>query len=151
VVACARSTSWYTCNTNSWACRCPCMRTPIRYYCHHTCHKPPANIINASKTKRLWDNWQNPASLQGMQRPRHDVRNCPVLRPLMGGIRKAETEVVRIKGRRRDKGGEGGRSKSAGWEVQPPMWSYVCFLKLLHRTWWIKPMMFGVQTQGFGH
>jgi hypothetical protein len=38
-----------------------------------------------------------------------------------GGIRKAETEVVRIKGRRRDKGGgEGGRSKSAGWEDQPP-------------------------------
>jgi len=27
---------------------------------------------------------------------------------------------VRIKGRRRDKGGEGGRSKSAGWEDQPP-------------------------------
>jgi hypothetical protein len=39
-----------------------------------------------------------------------------------GGIRKAETKVVRIKGRRRDKGGEGGRSKSAGWEDQPP-WS----------------------------
>jgi hypothetical protein len=37
-----------------------------------------------------------------------------------GGIRKAETKVVRIKGRRRDKGGEGGRSKSAGWEDQPP-------------------------------
>jgi ABC-type protease/lipase transport system fused ATPase/permease subunit len=31
-----------------------------------------------------------------------------------------ETEVVRIKGRRQDKGGEGGRSKSAGWEDQPP-------------------------------
>jgi hypothetical protein len=29
----------------------------------------------------------------------------------MGGIRKAETEVVRIKGRRRDKGG-------GGWEKQ---------------------------------
>jgi hypothetical protein len=28
----------------------------------------------------------------------------------MGGIKKAETEVVRIKGRRRDKGG--------GWEKQ---------------------------------
>jgi len=39
----------------------------------------------------------------------------------MGGIKKAETEVVRIKGRRQDKaGGEGGRSKSAGWEDQPP-------------------------------
>jgi len=37
-----------------------------------------------------------------------------------GGIRKAETEVVRSQGRRRDKGGEGGRSKSAGWEDQPP-------------------------------
>jgi hypothetical protein len=36
-----------------------------------------------------------------------------------GGIRKAETEVVRIKGRRRDKGGEGGRSKSIGWEDHP--------------------------------
>jgi len=36
-----------------------------------------------------------------------------------GGIRKAEMKVVRIKGRRRDKGGEGGRSKSAWWEDQP--------------------------------
>jgi len=45
------------------------------------------------------------------KRPGHDVRNCPVLRPLMGGIKKAETEVVRIKGRRRDKGG-------GGWEKQ---------------------------------
>jgi len=27
---------------------------------------------------------------------------------------------VRIKGRRRDKGGEGGRSKSTGWEDQLP-------------------------------
>jgi hypothetical protein len=55
------------------------------------------------------------------RRPGHDVHNCPVLRPLMGGIRKAETEVVRIKVRRRDKGGEGGRSKSGGWEDQPPL------------------------------
>ncbi len=55
------------------------------------------------------------------KKPGHDVCNCLVLRPLMGGIRKAEIEVVRIKGRRRDKGGEGGRSKSAGWEDQPPL------------------------------
>jgi hypothetical protein len=38
-----------------------------------------------------------------------------------GGIKKVETEVVRIKGRRRDKGGEGGRSKLVGWEDQPPL------------------------------
>ncbi len=31
------------------------------------------------------------------------------------------------------------------------MWSYVCFLELLHHAWWTKPMMFGVQTQGFEH
>jgi len=31
--------------------------------------------------------------------------------------------VVRIKGRRRDRGGEGGRSKSAGWEDQPPFFN----------------------------
>jgi len=46
-----------------------------------------------------------------------------------GGIRKAKMEVVRIKGRRRDKGGGGGRSKSAGWEGQPPN-SYVGFFFL---------------------
>ncbi len=32
----------------------------------------------------------------------------------MGGIRKAETEVVRIKGRRRDKGGKVGEANQQG-------------------------------------
>jgi hypothetical protein len=67
VVACARSTSWYTCNIDSRACRCPCTRTPICCCCRRACHKPPTKIINVSGTKRLWDNWQSPASLQGMQ------------------------------------------------------------------------------------
>jgi hypothetical protein len=56
VVACAKSTSWYTCNTNSRACCCLCTRTPIRCCYHRACHKPPTNIINASGTKRLWNN-----------------------------------------------------------------------------------------------
>jgi hypothetical protein len=67
MVACARSTSWYTYNTDSWTCSCLCTRTPIRCCCRCACHKPPANIINTSGTKRLWDNWQSPTSLQGMQ------------------------------------------------------------------------------------
>jgi len=53
VVACARFTSWYTCNIDSRACRCPCTRAPIRCCCRRACHKPPANIINASGTKCL--------------------------------------------------------------------------------------------------
>jgi hypothetical protein len=36
-----------------------------------------------------------------------------------GGIKKAETEVVRIKGRRRDKGGEGGEANQQGGRISP--------------------------------
>jgi hypothetical protein len=37
-----------------------------------------------------------------------------------GGIRKAETEVVRIKGRRRDKGGERvGEANQQGGRINP--------------------------------
>ncbi|KAH8959681.1 hypothetical protein BDL97_06G089500 [Sphagnum fallax] len=38
---------------HSRACRCSCTWTPIRCCCRRACHKPPANIINASGTKRL--------------------------------------------------------------------------------------------------
>jgi hypothetical protein len=38
----------------------------------------------------------------------------------MGGIRKAKTEVVRIKGRRRDKGGEKvGKANQQGGRINP--------------------------------
>ncbi len=37
----------------------------------------------------------------------------------MGGIRKAETEVVRIKGRRRDKGGRVGEANQQGGRISP--------------------------------
>ncbi|KAH9558786.1 hypothetical protein CY35_06G025300 [Sphagnum magellanicum] len=53
VVACARSTSWYTCNIDSRACRCSCMWTPIRCCYRRACHKALTNIINASGTKHL--------------------------------------------------------------------------------------------------
>jgi hypothetical protein len=66
VVACARSTSWYTWNIDSRAYRCLCTRTPIRCCCHRACHKPPANIINVSGTKRLWNNWQSQRHAGGL-------------------------------------------------------------------------------------
>ncbi len=37
----------------------------------------------------------------------------------MGGIRKAEMEVVRIKGRRRDKGGRVGEANQQGERIAP--------------------------------
>jgi hypothetical protein len=51
-----------------------------------------------------------------------------------GGIRKAETEVVRIKWRRRDRGGRVGEAKSAGWEDQPPLFFSSPFYFLFARS-----------------
>jgi hypothetical protein len=45
----------------------------------------------------------------------------------MGGIRKAETEVVRIKGRRRDKGGgRVGEANQQGGRISP-LTNFMCF------------------------
>jgi hypothetical protein len=47
-----------------------------------------------------------------------------------GGIRKAETEVVRIKGRRRDKGGGGrvGEANQQGGRINPLILRFLCFI-----------------------
>jgi len=44
----------------------------------------------------------------------------------MGGNQKAETEVVRIKGRRQDKGGRVGEANQQGGRISPLQW-VLCF------------------------
>ncbi len=56
----------------------------------------------------------------------------------MGGIRKAETEVVRIKRRRRDKGGRVGEANQQGGRISPLFFPSMLLHALFSFLFWLK-------------